>query len=85
VVWVSITLPVTGVGISIDALSLSKVIMLSSADSSSPALTQTLDQSVSTIPKGASHASPSIRKLARELGVDLSFSPDSSNEALKRG
>ncbi len=33
---------------------------------------QTLDQSVSTIPKGASHASPSIRKLARELGVDLS-------------
>lgn len=33
---------------------------------------QTLDQSISTMPKGASHASPSIRKLARELGVDLS-------------
>lgn len=31
-----------------------------------------LDQSVSTVPKGDSHASPSIRKLARELGVDLS-------------
>ena len=31
-----------------------------------------LDQSVSTQPKGDSHASPSIRKLARELGVDLS-------------
>ncbi len=33
---------------------------------------QTLDQSVSTAPKGNSHASPSIRKLARELGVNLS-------------
>ncbi len=33
---------------------------------------QTLDQSVSTTPKGNSHASPSIRKLARELGVNLS-------------
>ncbi len=32
----------------------------------------TLDQSVSVTPKGDSHASPSIRKLARELGVDLS-------------
>ena len=32
----------------------------------------TLDQSVSTLPAGESHASPSIRKLARELGVDLS-------------
>ncbi len=32
----------------------------------------TLDQSVSKQPKGDSHASPSIRKLARELGVDLS-------------
>ena len=32
----------------------------------------TLDQSISTLPKGESHASPSIRKLARELGVDLS-------------
>ncbi len=32
----------------------------------------TLDQSVSNAPKGESHASPSIRKLARELGVDLS-------------
>lgn len=31
-----------------------------------------LDQSISTLPKGESHASPSIRKLARELGVDLS-------------
>ncbi|WP_428088323.1 dihydrolipoyllysine-residue acetyltransferase [Candidatus Thioglobus sp.] len=31
----------------------------------------TLDQSVSTLPKGQSHASPSIRKLARELGVNL--------------
>jgi pyruvate dehydrogenase E2 component (dihydrolipoamide acetyltransferase) len=36
-----------------------------------PAL-QTLDPSISTAPNGASHASPSIRKLARELGVDLS-------------
>ncbi|CAB9543545.1 Dihydrolipoamide acetyltransferase component of pyruvate dehydrogenase complex (EC [Bathymodiolus brooksi thiotrophic gill symbiont] len=33
---------------------------------------QILDQSVSTTPKGNSHASPSIRKLARELGVNLS-------------
>lgn len=33
---------------------------------------QTLDQSVSKIPQGNSHASPSVRKLARELGVDLS-------------
>ncbi|WXU00407.1 MAG: Dihydrolipoyllysine-residue acetyltransferase component of pyruvate dehydrogenase complex [Catillopecten margaritatus gill symbiont] len=33
---------------------------------------QTLDPSISTTPKGLSHASPSIRKLARELGVDLS-------------
>jgi pyruvate dehydrogenase E2 component (dihydrolipoamide acetyltransferase) len=33
--------------------------------------TPALDQSVSTLPKGESHASPSIRKLARELGVDL--------------
>ncbi|CAC9603910.1 Dihydrolipoamide acetyltransferase component of pyruvate dehydrogenase complex [Bathymodiolus heckerae thiotrophic gill symbiont] len=32
----------------------------------------TLNQSISTLPKGESHASPSIRKLARELGVDLS-------------
>jgi pyruvate dehydrogenase E2 component (dihydrolipoamide acetyltransferase) len=31
----------------------------------------TLNQSVSTTPKQGSHASPSIRKLARELGVDL--------------
>jgi pyruvate dehydrogenase E2 component (dihydrolipoamide acetyltransferase) len=31
----------------------------------------TLNQSISTLPKGNSHASPSIRKLARELGVDL--------------
>jgi len=31
-----------------------------------------LDQSVSTLPAGGSHASPSIRKLAREIGVDLS-------------
>lgn len=33
---------------------------------------KTLGQSVSTISKGGSHASPSIRKLARELDVDLS-------------
>ena len=33
---------------------------------------QTLDPSISTTPRGTSHASPSIRKLARELGVDLS-------------
>ena len=33
---------------------------------------QALDQSISKIPQGSSHASPSIRKLARELGVDLS-------------
>ncbi|BAS67193.1 dihydrolipoyllysine-residue acetyltransferase [Bathymodiolus septemdierum thioautotrophic gill symbiont] len=33
---------------------------------------KTFDQSVSNMPKGTSHASPSIRKLARELGVDLS-------------
>ncbi len=33
---------------------------------------QTLDQSVSKLPPGNSHASPSVRKLARELGVDLS-------------
>lgn len=33
---------------------------------------QTLDQSVSKIPQSNSHASPSVRKLARELGVDLS-------------
>jgi len=33
---------------------------------------QTLDQSISTSPNDSSHASPSIRKLARELGVDLS-------------
>ncbi|SMN14029.1 Dihydrolipoamide acetyltransferase component of pyruvate dehydrogenase complex [Bathymodiolus heckerae thiotrophic gill symbiont] len=32
----------------------------------------TLNQAISTTPKGSSHASPSIRKLARELGVDLS-------------
>jgi len=31
-----------------------------------------LDQSVSTLPTGESHASPSIRKMAREIGVDLS-------------
>ncbi|SMM99256.1 Dihydrolipoamide acetyltransferase component of pyruvate dehydrogenase complex [uncultured Candidatus Thioglobus sp.] len=33
---------------------------------------EALNQAVSTLPKGDSHASPSIRKLARELGVDLS-------------
>lgn len=33
---------------------------------------QTLDQSVSKMPQGNLHASPSVRKLARELGVDLS-------------
>ncbi len=45
-----------------------------SAPAPKPANTppQILDQSVSTTPKGDSHASPSIRKLARELGVDLS-------------
>jgi pyruvate/2-oxoglutarate dehydrogenase complex dihydrolipoamide acyltransferase (E2) component len=37
----SVATPATGVGISIEALSLSKVIMLSSADNSSPALTKT--------------------------------------------
>ncbi len=31
-----------------------------------------VNQAVSNLPKGDSHASPSIRKLARELGVDLS-------------
>ncbi len=34
--------------------------------------TKNINQSVSNLPKGESHASPSIRKLARELGVDLS-------------
>ncbi len=34
--------------------------------------TVALDPSISTLPQGESHASPSIRKLARELGVDLS-------------
>ncbi len=37
-----------------------------------PAATKNINQSVSNLPKGESHASPSIRKLARELGVDLS-------------
>ncbi len=35
-------------------------------------ITTNANQEVSTLPKGNSHASPSIRKLARELGVDLS-------------
>ncbi|KAA0446597.1 MAG: biotin/lipoyl-binding protein, partial [Candidatus Thioglobus sp.] len=42
------------------------------AKSAAKSAVQTLDQSISTVPKSASHASPSIRKLARELGVDLS-------------
>jgi pyruvate dehydrogenase E2 component (dihydrolipoamide acetyltransferase) len=41
------------------------------APAPTPAKTPSLNQSVSTLPKGNSHASPSIRKLARELGVDL--------------
>lgn len=35
-------------------------------------ITTNANQAASTLPKGNSHASPSIRKLARELGVDLS-------------
>jgi pyruvate dehydrogenase E2 component (dihydrolipoamide acetyltransferase) len=35
-------------------------------------VTTNANQAVSTLPKNNSHASPSIRKLARELGVDLS-------------
>ena len=43
------------------------------APTTSPAPSQTkTDETVSTLPAGNSHASPSIRKLARELGVDLS-------------
>ena len=38
----------------------------------SPASKPTLDQSISTLPSSESHASPSIRKMAREIGVDLS-------------
>lgn len=34
-------------------------------------ITTNTNQTVSILPKGNSHASPSIRKLARELGVDL--------------
>ena len=37
-----------------------------------PAPTANTNESVSNVPAGDSHASPSIRKLARELGVDLS-------------
>ena len=37
-----------------------------------PAPTANTNESVSSVPAGDSHASPSIRKLARELGVDLS-------------
>ena len=37
-----------------------------------PAPTENTNESVSNVPAGDSHASPSIRKLARELGVDLS-------------
>ncbi len=41
--------------------------------SSTPiSVTTNTNQTVSTLPKGNSHASPSIRKLARELGIDLS-------------
>lgn len=35
-------------------------------------ITTNANQAALTLPKGNSHASPSIRKLARELGVDLS-------------
>ena len=43
------------------------------APASTPTANQAkTDESVSTLPSGNSHASPSIRKLARELGVDLS-------------
>ena len=37
-----------------------------------PAPAASANESVSNVPAGDSHASPSIRKLARELGVDLS-------------
>ena len=37
-----------------------------------PTPTENTNESVSNVPAGDSHASPSIRKLARELGVDLS-------------
>jgi pyruvate dehydrogenase E2 component (dihydrolipoamide acetyltransferase) len=37
-----------------------------------PVPTANTNESVSNVPAGDSHASPSIRKLARELGVDLS-------------
>ena len=37
-----------------------------------PTPTANTNKSVSNVPAGDSHASPSIRKLARELGVDLS-------------
>ena len=37
-----------------------------------PAASPSTNESTSKTPKGDSHASPSIRKLARELGVDLS-------------
>ncbi len=37
-----------------------------------PTPTTNINESISNIPAGDSHASPTIRKLARELGVDLS-------------
>ena len=37
-----------------------------------PAAKANISETVSNVPAGDSHASPSIRKLARELGVDLS-------------
>jgi len=42
------------------------------ASVATPAASPSTNESTSKTPKGDSHASPSIRKLARELGVDLS-------------
>ena len=42
------------------------------AVAAAPAAKANISETVSNVPAGDSHASPSIRKLARELGVDLS-------------
>ena len=42
------------------------------AKTAAPTPAASANESVSNVPAGDSHASPSIRKLARELGVDLS-------------
>ena len=42
------------------------------AVAATPAAKANISETVSNVPAGDSHASPSIRKLARELGVDLS-------------